>query len=111
VQAITVKIGTGNRLIKAYVERNLYNLRRKHCIYNPQDLNIIAPVSFLVAYYFYESVIFVTNKELSMPSENAITPASNEREQAERMENRRRHLDSLFEIALVLLGKNPGFTP
>ena len=38
-----------------------------------------------------------------MPSEKTA-PASNEIGQIEKMEKRRKHLDSLFEIALVLLG-------
>lgn len=71
---------------------------------NPKDLKTVIPVSFLVAYYVYESVIFVRNKELSMPSESATPPVSDEAEQVEKMERRRNHLDSLFGIALVLLG-------
>jgi len=71
---------------------------------NVQDLNLIAPISFLVGYYAYESVIFVRNKELSMPPKNAVAQVSSETEQAEKMEKRRKHLDSLFGIALVLLG-------
>jgi len=71
---------------------------------NPLDWNIAIPVSFLVVYFVYESVIFIRSKELSMPSKNAVPPVSNETEQVGRMERRRKHLDSLFGIALVLLG-------
>lgn len=71
---------------------------------NPPDLNIVVPISVLVAYYIYEYVILVTNKELSMPSGSAVTPTSNETEQVQNMEKKREHLDGLFEIALVLLG-------
>lgn len=71
---------------------------------NPLDWNIAVPVSFLVVYYAYESIIFARNKERSMPSENVVPTVSNEMEQVEKMEKRRKHLDSLFGIALVLLG-------
>jgi len=70
----------------------------------PQDLNIALPISFLVGYYTYEAVIFVTNRERSMPSENAVSTISNETGQAEGMAKKKERLDSLFEIALVLLG-------
>lgn len=70
---------------------------------NLRDSIIIVPVLFLVGYCVYESVIFVRNKELSMPSGDAVPPVSRESVYDE-MEKRRNHLDSLFEIALVLLG-------
>ena len=34
---------------------------------NPQDLNVLAPISFLVIYYVYESILFWKNKALDMP--------------------------------------------
>ncbi len=37
---------------------------------NPQDLNVLAPISFLVAYYVYESIMFWKNKSLNMPKNN-----------------------------------------
>ncbi len=69
---------------------------------NPQDTNTIAPITFLVAYCVYESIIFVRNRELSMPSKNATT-TPNETGQVN-FEKKRKDLDSLFQIALVLLG-------
>jgi len=71
---------------------------------NPYDSNSIIPVLFLAAYYVYESLIFVTNKERSMPSENAVPPVSDKTGPTQKIEKRRGRLDSLFEIALVLLG-------
>lgn len=37
---------------------------------NPQDLNVLAPISFLVFYYVYESIMFWKNKSLNMPKNN-----------------------------------------
>ena len=37
---------------------------------NPQDLNVLAPISFLVLYYVYESIIFWKSKALNMPKNN-----------------------------------------
>jgi hypothetical protein len=71
---------------------------------NPQDLNIIIPVLFLVAYYVYESIIYATDQKRSMPSGNDVPPVSNATEQNNKMERRKERLDSLFEYALVLLG-------
>jgi len=39
--------------------------------FNPQDLNIVIPISFLIAYCIYESVIFVLYKSLNMPSKSS----------------------------------------
>jgi len=69
-----------------------------------QDLKIILPLSFLVGYYVYEAIIYATNRERSMPSENAVPPVSKDTGQVDKMEKRKERLDSLFEIALVLLG-------
>ncbi|MFW9917251.1 MAG: hypothetical protein ACFFGZ_16725 [Candidatus Thorarchaeota archaeon] len=35
--------------------------------FNPQDLNVLAPISFLIAYYVYEFILFWKNKALTMP--------------------------------------------
>lgn len=37
---------------------------------NPQDLNVLAPFTFLVGYYVYESIMFSKNKALDMPKNN-----------------------------------------
>ena len=71
---------------------------------NPQELNIILPLLFLCIYYVYESIIFVKNKERSVPSVNDDVPAFKETNQPNRLEKRKGRLDSLFEYALVLLG-------
>lgn len=68
---------------------------------NLQNLKILAPIMFLVAYFAYEAFIFVKNKKLGMPAKNAAPPVSDD---PEKMEKRRKHLDGLFSIALVLLG-------
>jgi len=44
---------------------------------NPLDLNAAIPISFLVAYYVYESVIFIEHKGLSMPSKSAVSSSLN----------------------------------
>jgi len=68
---------------------------------NLQDPRIIVPLLFLGAYCVYESIIFARNKQLSMPSGNATPPVSGD---MGKMEKRRKYLDGLFSIALVLLG-------
>ena len=35
--------------------------------FNPQDLNVLAPISFLIAYYTYEVILFWKNKTLRKP--------------------------------------------
>ena len=42
------------------------------------DLNIVAPILILVIYCIYESVIFVRNEDLNMPSENTTPPDSDD---------------------------------
>jgi hypothetical protein len=41
--------------------------------FHPQDLNVLAPTSFLVAYYVYESIIFLKNKALDMPKNIGVS--------------------------------------
>ena len=37
---------------------------------NPLDLYVMIPISFLVAYYFLESILFCVHKPVEMPSNN-----------------------------------------
>lgn len=71
---------------------------------SPHNLYVTISISFLVTYYAFESFIFARNRELSMPSESAVPPVSNDTVLMEKMEKRRKYLDGLFGIALVLLG-------
>ena len=41
-------------------------------------LNLVLPLSFLIGYYVYESIIFATNKNRSMPNDNIAHPTPNE---------------------------------
>ena len=45
---------------------------------NPQDLNVLAPISFLVAYYVYEFILFWKNKALTMPKNIDSSSLKNE---------------------------------
>ena len=58
----------------------------------------------LVEYCIYEIIISKPNKQRSMPSENTVSSARIDSELVEKMERRRNRLDSLFDLALVLLG-------
>ena len=69
---------------------------------NPQDLNIIIPVSFLAVYCIYESIIYITNKERSMPSENTLPPVSNEMGRVVKTEEQNRQNLATFVIGVLI---------
>lgn len=73
---------------------------------NPQDLNIVVPVLFLIAYYVYESFIFSKHKALNMPSKNVVSPLPNEMKQVERTDEQRRQnlVTFVFGVLIGVVG-------
>jgi len=68
----------------------------------PQDLKIILPLSFLVGYYVYEAIIYATNREQSMPSENALPPVSNEVGRVVKTDEQNRQNLATFVIGVLV---------
>lgn len=85
-KSVTKKHASKSSVIIAEKETGIGELRRQNSIKKMQGeknlpknkLNLVLPLSFLIGYYVYESIIFATNKNRSMPNDNIAPPTPNE---------------------------------